>query len=40
MPAVKYVIYGCYSSRTPPGVTPIQELHTGEKTLQLLLKIG
>ena len=39
MPAVNYVIYGCSSSRTAPGVITIQELHTGGKTfLQLLLK--
>ena len=38
---VNYVIYGCSSSRTTPGVITIEELHTGEKTLlQLLLKIG
>ena len=38
MPAVNYVIYGCSSSRTTPGV--IQKIHTGGKTLlQLLLKI-
>ena len=40
MPAVNYVIYGCSSSRTTPGVFTMQELHTGRKTLlQLLLKI-
>ena len=40
MPAVNYVIYGCSSSRTTPGVIPIQKIHTGGKTLlQLLLKI-
>ena len=40
MPAVNYVIYGCSSSRTTPGVTTIHEPHTGGKTLlQLLLKI-
>ena len=38
---VNYVIYGCSSSRTTPGVITIEDLHTGEKTLlQLLLKIG
>ena len=31
MPAVNYVIYGCSSSRTTPGVITIQELHTGGK---------
>ena len=40
MPAVNYVIYGCSSSRTTPGVNTIHEPHTGGKTLlQLLLKI-
>ena len=38
MSAVKYIIYGCSSLRTTPGVISIQELHTGGKTLlQLLL---
>ena len=41
IPAVKYVIYGCSSSKTTPGVINIQELQTGRKALlQLLLKIG
>ena len=41
MPAVNYVIYRCSSSRTTPGFTTVQELHTGGKTLlQLLTKIG
>ena len=41
MPAVNYLIYGCSSLKTTPGVTTIQELHTGGKALlQLLLKIG
>ena len=40
MPAVNYVRYGCFSSRTAPGVATMQELHTaGKKLLQLLLKI-
>ena len=40
MPAVNYVIYGCSSSRTTPGVITIQKIHTGGKTwFQLLLKI-
>ena len=33
MPAVNYVIYGCSSSRTTPGVITIKELHSGGKTL-------
>ena len=41
MLAVNYVIYGCSSLRTTPGVITIQKLHTGGKALlQLLLKIG
>ena len=40
MPAVNYVIYGCSSSRTTPGVITIKEVRTGGKALlQLLLKI-
>ena len=41
MPAVNYVIHGCSSSRTTPGVITVQELHTRGKTwLQLLHKTG
>ena len=41
MPAVNYVIYGCSSWRTTPGVNTIQEIHNGGKTLlELLHKIG
>ena len=41
MPAVNYVIDGCSSSRTTPGVITMQDLDTGGKTLlQLLQKIG
>ena len=40
MPDVKYVLYGCFSSRTTPGVITIQVLRTGGKALlQLLHKI-
>ena len=32
MPGVNYVIYGCSSARTTPGVPPtMPELNTGEK---------
>ena len=31
MPTVNYVLYGCSSSRTTPGVIIIQELLTGEQ---------
>ena len=33
MPAVNYVIYGCFSSRKTPGVITIQELLNGGKTV-------
>ena len=40
MPAVNYVIYGCSSSRTTPGVINKRELHGRGKTLlKLLFKI-
>ena len=29
MPAVKYIVQGCFSSRTTPEVITIQELHAG-----------
>ena len=40
MPTVNYVMHGCSSSRATPGVIIIQRLHTGEETLQSLLKTG
>ena len=40
MPVVNYIVYGCAYVKTTPGVISIQELHTGGKTLQLLLKTG
>ena len=33
VPAVKYVTYGCSSSRATPHVVTIHELHTGGKIL-------
>ena len=41
MPAVNYVIYGCSSSITTPGLITIQELYNrGTVLLKLWLKIG
>ena len=37
MPTVNYVIYGCFSSRTTPGVMTIQELHTGVITVVVII---
>ena len=39
MPAVNYVIYGCFSSRTTPGVITIQELLTGGKTVAVVTQV-
>ena len=40
MPGVKYVIYGCYSARTNPGVSLYRSLTLEKILLQLLLNTG
>ena len=39
MPAINYVIYGCFSSRTTPGVITIQELLTGGKAVAVITQV-